>query len=462
MGKIIGTAAALRSLWSDSADLAGETHGTFATAMPFVGWLEKTGQRAWQLLPLSETQLEPGSKDVHVPSPYKGYGIGLDPAYLSAADDAIPDEGELDAFRLKHADWLPDYAAFCAIRDRLGTDQWARWPKSLRDKDREALQAWTAEHAADVRRHEVLQWKAQRALDAVRGRAHASDIMIVGDLPFYVSVASPLVWAHRDAFDLAEDGRPRRVSGIPDSPKAHFGRQVWGHPLYRWTDAASAEEAMRVWKLRLSYHAHVYDLMRLDHAKGLFRFGSVDPEDPTRDAVLEGPGTPALEALVRHARAAGLELFAEDSGDWLDDLRETLKRLRVPGIRILRFAYNEKRKAIEQEYADVANYPEDSVAYTTTHDTDTLLGYVRKLDEAERRHLCEHVGVAYDPAAETVAARLRGALLASSARVRIVQIQDWLLTEDRINVPGTEKPVGDPNWRYRMTVPIEALPTGLL
>lgn len=462
MLKIIGTSAPLRSLRSLAQGLRDEKHGTFSTALPFIDWLKTTGQRAWQLLPVTETQLEPGSATVHVPSPYKGYGVGLDPAYLFGMPETVPSESDLLVFRLKHADWLPDYAVFCAIRDRLGTDDWTTWPVGLRDRQDDAMRAWAADFAGDILLHETLQWRAHRAFNEIRVRAKAADIFIVGDLPFYLPAASPLVWAHRGGFDLMEDGRPRRVSGVPDSPKAHFGRQVWGHPLYDWSSSTASHEALRVWKLRLSYHAGLYDLMRLDHAKGFFRYGSIDPAEPSHDAILNGPGSPALEEIITHARRAGLELFAEDSGDWLDELRATLRKLDVPGIRILRFAYNEKRKEIEPEYAAVSQYPEDSIAYTTTHDTVTLMGYVRLLDEPEKRHLCEHVGIVYDDSDETLAARLRGALLASPSRIRIVAIQDWLLTDERINVPGTEKPVGDENWRYRMSIAIEDLPNGPL
>jgi 4-alpha-glucanotransferase len=210
--------------------------------------------------------------------------------------------------------------------------------------------------------------------------------------------------------------------------------------------------------MRIRYHASLYDLVRFDHAKGLFFYGAMDPSRTGHDAILPGPGAPLLRHLVRYARRIGLTLFAEDAGDRLEELRACLLKLGVPGIRILRFAYNEKKKVIERDYADPANYREDAVAYTSTHDTETLMGYLALLTAKEKRHLCEHVRVQYADDAKLLAARLRGAVLASPARFSIVPIQDWLLTRDRINVPGTERPHGDRNWRYRLSLPVERLP----
>lgn len=433
--------------------------GTFETGRLFLTWLSATGQRAWQFLPISETHLEPGSRTARVPSPYKGYGIGLDSRYLPPPDaDAKPTAQALRAFRRTHAAWLPTYAFFCALRDRFGTDDWTTWETGIRLRRPDALRRWRRALDAEIEGHELLQWRLHAAYGRLRADAGRLDIRLLGDLPFYLPLRSPLVWARRDCFDLGPDGRPARVSGVPDGPRAHYGRQVWGHPLYRWRSRAAWNGIASLWRMRVRYHAGLYDLMRLDHAKGMFHYGAMDLKEPERDAILKGPGATLLKDIVRTARGAGLTLFAEDAGDRLEELRETLRALEVPGIRILRFAYNEKRKTIEHEYADPANYREDAVAYTSTHDTETLMGYLRLLDAREKKHLCEHVRVEYASDDGLLAARLRGAVLASPARYVVIPIQDWLLSRDRINVPGTERPVGDRNWRYRMTVPVERLP----
>ncbi len=460
--RTVGTAVPVWSLRAraDGSD-TGAT-GTFGTGLLFLDWLAKTGQKAWQFLPLSETHLEPGSASIHVPSPYKGYGAGLDPRYLpSEAAAWTPTDTELAAFKAAHAEWLGDHALFSAVRDHYGTDDWKSWEPGIRSRAPEALAGWSEKLQAEIEAKAIEQWKAHKSYGELRGKAKALGITVIGDLPFYLPYQSPLVWANQSLFEIGSDGSMLRVSGVPEGPKAHYGRQVWGHPLYRWSDPASWKGIADLWKLRLRYHAALYDMMRLDHAKGFFNFGAMDPGHPENDAYVDGPGQPLLEDILLSARGTRLTLFAEDAGDRMEELRRTLHQLDVPGIRILRYAYNEKRKSVEPEYADPAGWPERAVGYTTTHDTVTLTGYLKLLSEEEKIHLCEHVKVSYDSDDRMLALRLRGAALASPAHIVILPLQDWLLTDDRINVPGTEKPVGDANWRYRMDRVIEDLPDGL-
>lgn len=456
--KVVGTAVPIFALWSRENGFENAS-GTVATAFRFLNWLRETGQHAWQLLPLSQGHLEPGSATVHVPSPYKGYGIGLDPRYLAGPWSSLePSEAQLTAFRTKESGWIEDYALFCAIRDAEGTDDWRDWPAGLRDYDEEALKEWRATREGAVLGHILTQWRLHEAFMGLREAANAWDIELIGDLPFYAPLQSPLVWANQRCFEIGKDAELLRVSGVPDGPKAHFGRQVWGHPLYAWRKWGAKKRILALWEMRISYFARFYDTMRLDHAKGLFFYGAMDLARPEKDVIEKGPGDPVLHHLIVFGRKVGLELFAEDAGDRLLELRKTLTALKVPGIRILRFAYNEKRRSIETDYSDVGNYPPHTYAYTSTHDTITLMAYVRILTPEEQRHVAEHVGVEHSDDEMLFATRLLEAVIHSPASHAIIPMQDWLLSEERINVPGTEKAFNDPNWRYRLPVPIEDLP----
>lgn len=447
--------SALRSL---SKDCRGERNGTFSTGLVFLEWLQRNGQTAWQLCPLAQTPLQPGSRTIHAPSPYQGFGVGLDPKYLGKPwRNAVPSPAERQTFLRKNRAWISDYALFCALRDHFGTDRWAEWPREIRLRHDAALRIWSERLRPQIQAHVDMQWRLHASFNELVRRAKTGGIAIIGDVPFYVPMQSPLVWARQEAFDLSPDGRPRRVSGIPMGPKSHFGRQVWNQPLYRWDAPKRRRAAMALWRLRLTYASQLYDIVRLDHAKGFYLFGAMDPERPERDEVRPGPGSKALEPLIRHCRNIGLQLYAEDAGDRVRDLRATLRFHRIAGIRLLRFAYNERRKSIEKNYADIARYPYNTFAMTSTHDTCTLMGYLRLLTTPEKRILAQSTGVKYDAKNKTFARRLRAAVLASRARNVIFPLQDWLLTEDRINVPGTERLVRDPNWRFRMRVPIERL-----
>ncbi|MBQ6846351.1 MAG: 4-alpha-glucanotransferase, partial [Oscillospiraceae bacterium] len=92
------------------------------------------------------------------------------------------------------------------------------------------------------------------------------------------------------------------------------------------------------------------------------------------------------------------------------------------------------------------NYIENCVAYTGTHDNDTLCGFVDsspvyRLDFA-RRYLSPDSG-------ETLSDAFLRAAWSSVAKLAIAPMQDFLNlpSSARMNTPST---VNDRNWRWRM------------
>lgn len=431
--------------------------GTFASGLVFLDWLKKTKQSAWQMLPLHQTQLEPGSATKHVPSPYKSYGIGLDPKYLSESFKTIyPTESEKNDFIVDNHEWISDYSLFCSLRDHFQTDDWKLWDKDIRNREAKAIAHWVDKLAEKINNHIIIQWQLYKEYTQLKNKAIKLGITLIGDLSFYLSLQSPLVWANQDIFRIEKDGRIQFVSGIPDSPAAHFGRQVWGHPLYNWE---TQEKVVAFWKMRLLHQATLFDNIRFDHAKAIFAYGVMDIENEQNDRYEKGPGAHVFEELIVFSRQNHISIFAEDSGDSIKELRLVLKKLKIPGIKIFRFALMEKKNKLNKSYAEINQYPKNTVAYTTTHDTETLLGYMHILSKEQKQFLAKTANVTYNPDDKTFAKKLRDAVLASPAQTVIIPIQDWLLTTDRINIPGTEVPVNDPNWQFTLNIPIEGLPT---
>jgi len=452
MKKIIGTSVPMSALWNNKV---GSKQGNLDTALLFLDWLHKTGQSAWQLLPIHETQLVSGRKDKHVPSPYKGYGIGLDSKYLSAnMGKKIPSKAELSSFIKTQKEWLGNYTLFCALRDYFGTDDWTKWEPSIRKYNKKTLKKWNDKLEKEIQQYVLQQWQLDYGFRELRKKAGKYNIQLIGDLSFYIPLQSPLVWQFQKIFQIDKDYKMKSVSGLPNGPRAHFGRQVWGHPLYKW----KAKGVFDLWKLRLNYTSQLFDIVRLDHAKGFFSYGSMSIKDPKKDRIKKGPGKSMLKKIIIYSNKIGLKLFAEDSGDRLKELRDILKSFRIPGIRILRFAYNEKREKLTKRYADVNNYPVNTFAQTTTHDTSTLLGYLNILSTKEKKILSKNCNVKFSNNNKILTKRLRTAVINSPARTVIIPIQDWLLDTKRINIPGTEKSVGDKNWQYHIPIPIEELP----
>lgn len=454
--KRIGVVAPLSSLWSKYPGAS-----MFQLACLFIDWIHKQDMNVWQLLPLYETQLETGSLVRHVPSPYKGYGIGFTPSLLQK-NSKHPSHIELKTFVHQNRTWIGDYALFCALRDEFGTDNWALWPSPYRDRDIAALASKQKRWKKTIEKYMIEQCQLHQSYLELRMYAKNRGVELAGDMPFYIPLASPLTWMYQRAFVIDKQGKLPRVSGVPNGPKAHFGRQVWGHPLYNWQASETIPDIMKLFRLRINYLGQLFSILRIDHAKGFFHYGAIDPYHSWKDEILLGPGAPALKEICSAVYQKNIFIFAEDSGDGACELRETLEKIHVPGIRIFRFAIDEKIKKFNPLYANISTYPKHVVACTTTHDTQTLMGYLALLSVSQKRKLSEHARVRYDPSDRIFAMELRGAIVSSPAQTVLFPIQDLLLTTTRMNIPGTEKEHGDTNWQYQLECPVEDLPNVIL
>jgi len=450
--KMVATLLPMTAISSSSGQ-----RGKFGLGPGFVDWLAMTGQSGWQLLPLNQTELEEGSSSVHVPSPYKGYGIGLDPRFLSDEKRELTTD-EMEVFMSEHDYWVDGYALFCALRDHFGTDRWTSWPAEIARYDHKAVLEWRAKLESQVSAHVTIQAKLHREYSALRQYARARGVYLIGDMPFYIGLNSPLVWQHQNLFERGGVTPLSRVSGVLKGLKSHYGRQVWGHPLYAWGEVALQGQLKSLFEDRIRHLASLFDFVRFDHAKGLFSYGAIDLANPQNDRYERGPGAAFFDQLIEYAQRAKLSLFAEDTGDKLLALRACLTKHNLPGVKIFRFAYNEKRKIFSKQYLEIDKYQENTFAYTTTHDTDTLMGYLGKLSAQEIVALRRKLKVKDKLSLGELATLIRTRVISSPAKYVVIPLQDWLLSTTRINTPGTEREHNDPNWRYVMEVGVEELP----
>ena len=122
-------------------------------------------------------------------------------------------------------------------------------------------------------------------------------------------------------------------------------------------------------------------------------------------------------------------------------MRQLLTESAFPGMKVLEFAFD-SRDSSGSEYLP-HNYPVNCVAYTGTHDNDTVLGWLSSANPED---------VAYARAYLRLTGKddhwgMMAALWGSVAELTVVQAQDilGLGSEARMNTPST---VGN-NWRWR-------------
>ena len=456
-------------------------------AYQFLDTLHAAEQSLWQVLPLGPTGY--GDSPYQSPSAFAGNPLLVSPALLvddglldadapsrvpagtpgrvdfgtvlpakrsllAAAHDALRagrGANELhtgfDEFREREKAWLHDYALFAAIHDERH-EPWVAWPEPLRDRDAAALGDARARLADSIERIAFGQYLFFRQWIALRKRAAELRISFFGDVPLFVAHDSVDVWAHRDLFDLDEQGRPLRVSGAPPDQFTDDG-QLWGNPLYRWDVLKSRGFDWWVERMRATFR--LFDRVRVDHFRGLVAGWVVPAGEKTakNGAWVPTPGRELFAALK--AALGEMPIVAEDLGDITPDVVALREELGLPGMKVLLFGFSGDPKT--NEYAPHAHLP-NFVVYTGTHDNETVQGWFREgiwaiereraeAEEEKRRVLAITGG--HEATIHWDFVRLA---MTSPAETAIVPVQDLLgLGNDaRMNVPGRESG----NWSWRM------------
>ena len=352
-------------------------------AYRFVDWLAAAGQRWWQVLPL-------GPPD-EVGSPYRSASAFAASPGLLAKPDARVTPGEIEDFVARHAFWVGEWARFRgegAIADQVRFER---------------------------------EWGALRAYARERG------VRLIGDVPIYVADAGADVDGWPELFAKGE------VAGAPPDALSANG-QHWGNPLYDWP--AHRATGYRWWIERFRRTFELVDVSRVDHFRGFVSYWAIPAGHKTakRGHWRRGPGEELFRA-VEHA-LGGLPLIAEDLGVITPAVYKLRDELGLPGMVVLHWAFGGSRDNPHSP----ENHRVNQVVYTSTHDTDTTVGWWESLRPRERK------ATGLDPA-EPHWGLIRIAE-ESRASLAIVPVQDvlGLGSEARMNRPGQVQG----NWSWRL------------
>ena len=357
---------------------------------------------------------------------------------LAASRATAEDRAEIAKFAAEHP-YLEQFCEFMARRAANGDTPWYEWTSDEIDE---------AEHFAwqFIQFHFMKQWAA------VRAYANGKGIRIMGDIPIYVAYDSCDVWANREQFQLDKDGKPTAVAGCPPDYFAEDG-QFWGNPLYDWKRMKKDDYAW--WSDRMRHMLTLFDGVRIDHFRGLEAYWSIPADAVTaKEGHWEkGPRNSFVKQLRKVVDECEERLgyrpliVAEDLGESTPELEKFVKDSGFPGMRVLQFAFDGDPENTHLPH----NYVANTVAYTGTHDNNTLLGYIWESDEITRRRTLDYCGFTSENwnCPESYEAVMR-TLLRSVAELAILPIQDVLGygADCRMNTPGE----AEGNWSYRVTV----------
>jgi 4-alpha-glucanotransferase len=458
------------------------------SAHKFVDFLAASGQKIWQVLPLSPTGygdspyqcfsalagnplfidllklLAEGllaSQDFagapQLPSDFVDYGrvIAFKQTLLRKAAQNFfisanaMDSNTFETFCRTNAAWLDDYALFMAGKDFHNGAVWTDWDSGLRQRDPGVVPNWRRRLSSEIEIHKFAQFEFFRQWERLKHRCQRRGIRIMGDVPIYVAHDSADVWAHPELFQLDERGRPNMVAGVPPDYFSATG-QLWGNPIYRWD--VLARSGYRWWIDRFRASLKLFDLVRLDHFRGFEAYWEVPAEASTaiEGKWVKGPGKTFFDVLRRKFKE--LPIVAENLGVITPEVEALRREFGFPGMSLLQFAFgNDPQGPSFRPH----NYSRELAAYTGGHDNDTTVGWwtSRGVGEStrttedirkERAFAKAYLGFDNDPI-NWIFVRT---VLASIAAIAIIPLQDvlGLGSEARMNLPGTVS--GNWRWRY--------------
>jgi 4-alpha-glucanotransferase len=462
-------------------DLGGE-------AYRFVDWLAAAGQVFWQVMPLGPTGY--GDSPYSSFSAFAGNTNLVSPEKLAEAgllaDSDLPDapgatpervdygkvikhkrallEQAFERFKgklqsdepLRHdyegfldfaSVWLEDYALFAALRDAHDGAPWNTWDAKLVKREPAATEAARARFAEQIKAHKFFQYVFFQQWLKLKRYANEKGVRVVGDMPIFVAHNSADVWSRPELFKLEDDGGPAVVAGVPPDAFSRTG-QLWGNPIYDWERMRGDD--FKWWVDRMRETLKLVDVVRLDHFRGFAAYWEVPAAHETaeRGRWVDAPGREVFQAM-RNALGGELPIIAEDLGTITPDVHALRDEFDFPGMRVLQFAFGGDPHDAHLPH----EYTHNTVAYTGTHDNDTVVGWFQQraradAPEGERRERERCLHYLGTDGSEIHWDFIR-AVQMSVASIAVAQLQDvlGLGSDARMNMPASAE--GNWAWRFR-------------
>ena len=446
----------------------------------FIDFLASAGQKVWQILPLVQTGFGDSPYSSVCSYSFNPYFISVDAlkkgglitaseAKFSRAENNLIDYGNLYAVRypllrkafsrfdkndkeflrfLRKGEFH-NYALFMAIKDASGQKHFNEWEDGLKRRDKKALKRFARSYRDEINFWQFVQFIAQKQWFELKRYANSKGVKIMGDMPIYVAFDSVDVWENPHLFKLNNDYLPLKVAGVPPDYFSETG-QLWGNPVYNYT--IHEQQGFSWWIERIKNALNVFDYVRIDHFRAFDRYYEIEAK-AVNAKVGEWINVPSKELFdTVHEYIDKTRIIAEDLGIIDDGVRDLLRYVGYPGMKILSFAFD---GTPDNLYLPEV-LPKNSICYTGTHDNDTLMGLINSASEWDKNNLVNGVKnslkkMDLDLSVEdnnSLASAMIELGCASKANTFIMPLSDVLFKDGnyRINEPGTTK---GQNWAVR-------------
>lgn len=450
-------------------------------ARKFADFLKQSGQRYWQILPLNPTG------EAQLFSPYSALSSMAGNPLLISPESMVKDSllthqdvknftvintGKVDfraasrvrevlfekgyrtflghperhapfrEFCRREAYWLEDFALYTVLKAQHEEKPWYEWPPPYKNRQSKALGDISRFHQERINKVKWLQYIFHKQWKELKAYCNQQNLLMFGDLPFYVSYDSSDVWAHPEIFRLDSARNMKGVAGVPPDYFNADG-QLWGMPVFRWD--VLKKKGYRWWIDRLRKNLELFDLLRLDHFRAFVAFWEVPATEKTakNGKWRRGPGADFFKVVQE--KLGKLPFVAEDLGDVDAAVYALRDEFQFPGMKVLQFAFDENMTT--SDYIP-HNYTPNFVVYTGTHDNNTTVGWwlkdTRQDVRANLKHYVDEPGISQN----NIHHVLGKMAYASVAKIVILPLQDVLGLDEsaRMNRPATVKA----NWVWRL------------
>ncbi len=331
-----------------------------------------------------------------------------------------------------------------ALKDKNNGVEWTKWVKEEKFAHINTLKKYRIELKDKIDYYIYLQYLFYTQWEKLKKYANKNGVKIIGDLPRFISGDSADAWLKTELFLFDEKKNIKVVAGCPPDAFSSTG-QLWGNPLYNWKIMRRRGYSWWIERMRAAFE--LYDMVRIDHFRGFEAYWEIPANASTArpGRWVKGPGIEVFKAIKRDL--GDLPIIAEDLGFLTKGVRKLLKDSGYPGMKILEFAFDSRE---ESDYLP-HKYPKNSVAYTGTHDNETVVGWYENVVKDDREHAEKYLKK-YLKLKKIKPEKINDifieAIWRSDSDMTIAQMQDFLGLDNRarMNIPST---LGN-NWKWRL------------
>jgi 4-alpha-glucanotransferase len=439
-------------------------------AYKFIDWLSDSGITLWQTLPLHPPG--GGFSPYSSPSAFAGstYLISLDklveqgllqpeeisqgtftmrmdqntilnwkmPLIEKAAKRFVTHSPEkVDQF-IQENHWALDWGLFTSLRKTYRVDGWQQFPEKLQRRYGPSIKKSLKTHSEQIKIEIAAQYLFFEQWASLRKVAKERNIVLLGDMPIFISADGVDTWTNKKLFRWGEDNYPNPVAGAPPDAFSPTG-QHWGNPLYNWKE--HRKDKFQWWIKRFEGELRLTDYIRIDHFRGFCQAWEI-PTSANGDARQgvwgEAMGKELFNTVLEHFE--DLPFLAEDLGVITPDVDQLREQYNLMGMKVLQFAFDD----FKHDYLPHNYQHRNWACYTGTHDNNTSAGWYRSSDEATKHRFRVYVGRDGSDASWDLI-RLAWSSIADWA---IAPMQDILNlgSDGRMNIPGQ----AGGHWSWRM------------